>query len=219
MRTIPFVTSLSKSLIAPLAAFGALGLAAALLLAGLDSATEDRIKAERRDHALRAVSSMLDAVGYDNDLLESGQEVDIHHLGDVRIYTARLQGRPTAIVADVTTPGGYSGDIRLLVALDTEGSVLGVRVLEHRETPGLGDRIEREKSDWVEQFGGKSLGSPPADKWAPDRRGGEFDTVTSATISSAAVIDAVRRVLQALQSNRDEWLAGPDVTDTWNAHD
>lgn len=203
----------SKSLVAPLAALGALGLSAALLLAGLNSVTEERIAAERRDHALRGILSMLEGVDHDNDLLETGRRIDIGGLDAVRVYTARRQGRPEAYVADLTTPDGYSGDIRLLVAIDAVGSVLGVRVLEHRETPGLGDRIERGKSDWLKQFEGKSLASPPADAWAPDRRGGAFDTVTSATITSTAVINALKRVLEAFEANRDTPFAGMEDTD------
>ncbi|WP_376697187.1 RnfABCDGE type electron transport complex subunit G [Wenzhouxiangella sp. EGI_FJ10305] len=180
-----------------------LGLAAAILLAGLDQLTRERIADERKQRALSAVSAMLSGIEYDNDLLEDTTSLSVPELADpVTIYRARLRSQPVAAVMDVVTPAGYSGDIRLLVAADIEGTVLGVRILEHRETPGLGDKIERGKSDWVEQFEDTSLENPPAKDWAPDRRDGAFDTVTSATITSAAVIDAVKRVLRAFESSK-----------------
>lgn len=193
----------SRPLTPALAVFAGLGLVAALLLAGLNALTEERITDERRDHALRAVSAMLPAGSYDNDLLDTEAPIEIRGLEEATTYTARLSGNATALVFDIVTSNGYSGDIRLLVAVSAEGVVLGSRILEHRETPGLGDRIERDKSDWLAQFDGRSLGRPPAEEWAPDRRGGAFDTVTSATISSSAVVDAIKRVLLTFESRGD----------------
>lgn len=182
-----------------------LGLAAAVLLAGLDQLTRERIADERQQRALGAVSAMLSEVDFDNELLDDTTRLNIPELGaPATVYRARHAGEPVAIVMDVVTSAGYSGDIRLLIAADIEGTVLGVRVVEHRETPGLGDKIERRKSDWIEQFDTRSLGEPPTEDWAPDRRGGAFDTLTSATITSAAVIEAVRHALEAFDDNRDE---------------
>lgn len=196
------------ALLRPALLLGLLGLAAALLLGGLNRLTEDRIVTERQQRALGAVSAMLEPGSYDNDLLADRIEMAVTALSQpARVYRARSDGEPRAAVFDVTTEEGYSGPIRLLVAVDVEGRVIGVRVLSHRETPGLGDRIERGKSDWLTQFAGKSLGNPPAVDWAPDRRNGEFDTVTSATITSSAVIDAVKRVLQTFESNRKKLFA------------
>lgn len=197
-----------KSFATTLLIFGALGLAAALILAGLNALTEERIDNQRREHALRAVASMLEPGSYDNELLDDTVRLPIQGLPEAAtVYRARLDGQPRAAVIDLTTPEGYSGDIRLLVAVDLEGTVLGIRVLEHRETPGLGDKIERSKSDWLEQFRGKSLTNPDPAGWAPDRRDGAFDTVSSATITSGAVIAAVKRALQAFESSRDNLFA------------
>lgn len=203
-----------QSMTSALGVFAALGLAAALVLAGLDALTEARIEAERREHALRAVSAMLKPGRYNNELLDDTARLPIQGLGEpATVYRARLDNEPTAAVIDVTTSEGYSGDIRLLVAVDPDGKVLGIRILEHRETPGLGDKIERSKSDWIEQFEGKSLQNPPAQDWAPDRRDGAFDTVTSATITSAAVIDAVKRVLRTFESNKKKLFATTENTE------
>lgn len=182
-----------------------LGLAAAVLLAGLDQFTREQIADERQQRALAAVSAMLSEIGYDNDLLDDTARLGIPGLAEPAVvYRARQDGKPVAVVMDVATSAGYSGDIRLLIAVDIGGTVLGVRVVEHRETPGLGDKIERRRSDWIEQFDGQSLSEPPAEDWAPDRRDGAFDTLTSATITSAAVIEAVRHALEAFDANRDE---------------
>ena len=102
----------------------------------------------------------------------------------------------------VTAPDGYNGDIRLLAAIDVTGTVLGVRVVSHRETPGLGDPIEVERSDWVLGFTGKSLLSPQGKSWAVKRDGGEFDQFTGATISPRAVVKAVHNTLLYFKTNQ-----------------
>lgn len=182
-----------------------IGLAAAAILAGLNELTHDRIEDEEQTHALGAVSAMLAGDTYDNALLDDTTRMSVRGLPEpATVYRARLDGEPVAAVIDLITPEGYSGDIRLLVAVDMAGAVLGVRVLEHRETPGLGDKIERRRSDWIEQFAGRSLGDPGPGDWAPDRRDGDFDTLTSATITSTAVIDAVKRALESFESQKSE---------------
>lgn len=201
------------SILRPAALLALLGLAAAVVLGGLNALTEERIASESRKRALAAVSAMLEPGSYNNALLEDSTRARVGDLPEpARVYRARLDGEPVAAVFDLTTPRGYSGPIRLLVAVAASGRVIGVRVLEHRETPGLGDKIERGKTDWLEQFEGRTLRDPPADDWAPDRRDGAFDTVTSATITSAAVIDAIKRALQAFESNEEELFASPKST-------
>ena len=178
-----------------------IGLVSALTLAGLDQLTGERIAREQQTRALSAVSGMLADRDFDNNLLEDWIELPIEGFEQpATAYRARLAGEPVAMVIDVTTPRGYSGDIRLLVAVDVDGTVRQVGVLEHRETPGLGDRVEARRSDWLEQFPGRSLRDPEPDGWAPDRRGGDFDTLTSATITVAAIVEAVKRTLQVIEA-------------------
>lgn len=176
-----------------------IGLVAATLLAGVDRLTQDRIAAERERHAQAALVALLPPNSFDNLPRQEAITIEPGTYGSpMLVYPARMGDELTALIADVTTPAGYSGDIRLLVAVDPAGVVIGVSVLEHRETPGLGDLIERRKSDWIEQFSGRSLDDPPDEGWAASRRGGEFDTLTSATITTQAVVRAVRRSLEAL---------------------
>ena len=192
-----------------------IGLAAAIVLAGLNELTGERIEQEQQKRALAAVADMLPTDSYDNDLLEDSIKASINGFGrDATIYRARLSGEPIAVVIDVTTPRGYSGDIRLLIAVNVDGTVSRVSVLEHRETPGLGDRIEPRRSDWLRQFVGRSLKDPTPDGWAPDRRGGEFDTLTSATITVAAIIEAVKRALRTFEADKGDLFADMNPSDT-----
>jgi Na+-translocating ferredoxin:NAD+ oxidoreductase subunit G len=189
----------------------AVGLVAALILAGLDRITRDRITLEQDRRALAALTQVLPATSFNNELL--GDWIDITIAGlerPARVYRARLDGQPAALIVDLTTSRGYSGDIRLLVAVTTDGTVIAVRVLEHRETPGLGDRIEERRSDWIRQFRDRRLGNPSPEQWAPDRRGGDFDTMTNATITASAVIDAVRLALEAVEAEGDGLWGGGD---------
>jgi len=191
-------------MIRTLLTLGLIGLLAAALLSGVHLATRDRIASEQQRQALATLNQLVPEAEYDNALVEDRFSAWISGLSaPSTIYRARMDGEPVALLADVITTDGYSGDIRLLVGLTPQGEVIGVRVLEHRETPGLGDQIELNRSDWIRQFDGKSLGEPPAQAWAADRRGGAFDTLSSATITSSAVIEAVQNVLAWYAANRD----------------
>ena len=97
---------------------------------------------------------------------------------------------------------GYNGNITLLAGINRDGSLRGVRVVSHKETPGLGDAIEAEKSDWIRAFSGRSLRDPAAEQWTVQRDGGEFDQFTGATITPRAVVNAVRMALEYYEANR-----------------
>jgi electron transport complex protein RnfG len=112
-----------------------------------------------------------------------------------------------AAVFSVVARGGYAGDIELLVGVRADGRVAGVRVVEHHETPGLGDGIEADKSDWIRGFDGRSLGDPPREDWAVRRDGGDFDQFTGATITPRAVVEAVRDTLIYFEDHRDQVFA------------
>jgi len=186
-----------------------LGLVAAVLLSGIDRLTRERIASAEQRRALATLTELVPAARFDNDPLFDRIEQRIGGFEEPAvIHRARRGDEPVALIFDVTTGRGYSGDIRLLVALEPDGTVQGVRVLRHRETPGLGDRIEIERSDWIRQFAGRSLDDPPPQRWTSSRRGGDFDTLTAATVTTDAVVDAVRRVLlEADDETRDLWRA------------
>jgi len=112
-------------------------------------------------------------------------------------------GSTSAWVFEVSADG-YSGPIRLLIGLRPDGTLTAVRVLEHRETPGLGDGIEASRSDWIRRFAGLSLGNPPAEEWALHRSGGRFEQFTGATITPRAVVRAVKSTLIYFAAHRED---------------
>ncbi len=172
--------------------------------------TKDRIAQAYVAERLKQINEILPGDRYDNDLLSDVIVIPAGELCekvDVTVFRARKQGRDVAAIFETTAPNGYSGPIRLLVGVNADGSVAGVRVLEHNETPGLGDHIELRKSPWVLGFNGKSLGNPPLARWAVKRDGGDFDQFTGATISPRAVTQAVRNALLYFAQHRDEIFA------------
>ncbi|MGG4607127.1 electron transport complex subunit RsxG [Providencia sp. Me31A] len=141
---------------------------------------------------------------YDNDLTKECYLVHNEEiLGNKqprRLYIARKNGEPIAAALETTALDGYSGAIHLLVGADFDGTVLGVRVTEHHETPGLGDKIETRISDWITYFSGKKIASDNDPKWAVKKDGGEFDQFTGATITPRAVVNATKRTAVFMQS-------------------
>ena len=115
------------------------------------------------------------------------------------VYRARLAGHPVAAIIESVAPDGYSGSIRLLVGVTPDGRLLGVRVLQHHETPGLGDAIEERRSDWIRSFEGRSLRDPPLARWKVRKDGGDFDQLTGATMTPRAVVAAVRNTMLFVQ--------------------
>ena len=128
------------------------------------------------------------------------------------VYRARQGTQSVAVLFPVVAPDGYSGDIRLLVGIQANGELAGVRVLNHRETPGLGDAIETRRSDWIKQFAGLSLNAPPASAWKVRKDGGEFDQFAGATITPRAVIKAVRKALVFFEQNQATLFADTPAT-------
>ncbi len=120
------------------------------------------------------------------------------------IYRVFAEHEPVAALFAVTARDGFSGPIRILVGIEVDGTVTGVRILQHRETPGLGDKIEPARSDWVLQFDGRSIGDPVATGWAIEVDGGEFDQLTGASVTPRAIIKAIRDTLIYFETHQDE---------------
>jgi Na+-translocating ferredoxin:NAD+ oxidoreductase subunit G len=169
------------------------------LVAVTQALTKERIAANEREATLRTLREIIPHEDVGNDPIEDQIRVsDSDLLGSLttRVFRVRSKGgRPLALVLDPVVPDGYAGPIKLLVSVLANGSLGGVRVLSDHETPGLGDRIELSKSDWVLDFDGKSLGNPPENKWKVKRDGGVFDQFAGATITPRAVVKAVKRTL------------------------
>jgi electron transport complex protein RnfG len=200
------------------AARAALALAAAAtvavgLVALVHDAAQPSIEAARRDQQLARLTSVLGDIRYDNDPLTDTMVLEDPELfgdaGPATVHRVRLGGRTVALLLEVPAPGGYSGTIALLVAVDPSGRLLGVRVTAHRETPGLGDFIEERRSDWIRRFDGRSLVAPPVARWRVRKDGGDFDHYTGATITSRAVVEAVRNALLLVARHREALDAQP----------
>jgi len=181
----------------------------AVIGSGLVAFTHDNTAAQiaenQRRALLRSLNELIPKDQYDNDVY--ADILYVHNselLGTdeaVPVYRARKGGWPVAVVLAPVAPDGYNGNIRLLVAVRLDGTLAGVRVLAHRETPGLGDNIEADRSDWIRGFTGKSLNNPKQDRWKVKRDGGAFDQFTGATITPPAVVKAVKNTLSDYRAN------------------
>lgn len=189
------------------AALALVALLATALLALVHQLTRERIAEQERRAVLQQLGEIVDQRRYDNPLHEdlfTFQDESAFPGGQtVTAYRARREGRPVAVILRLAAPDGYNGRIHLLVGIDYDGRLCGVRVTAHKETPGLGDGIETAKSDWIHRFDGRSLADPPPDRWAVAKDGGAFDQFTGATITPRAVVAAVRRSLAYFAANRD----------------
>ena len=198
---------------------GALGLVAILgtaLLAGVHDLTAERIAEQERRVVLEQLGQVLPAEQYDNtlqdDLFFLSDELHFPGGQQVTAYRARKQGAPVAVILRFSTSSGYNGNIGLLAGIQTDGRLTGVRVTTHKETPGLGDAIEVEKSDWILAFNDRSLQNPEKNGWAVKRDGGAFDQFTGATITPRAIVNAVHAALEFFNDNREMLFEHPAIS-------
>ena len=183
-------TMQKHGLILALFAAGSTGLTAAI-----NQLTKGTIDEQAALQQKQLFDQVLPAELYNNDLQKSCYQVTAPALGKGvhHLYIASKDDRPVAAVIEATAPDGYSGAIQLLVGADFKGTVLGTRVTEHHETPGLGDKIELRLSDWITRFSGKIIHGADDSHWAVKKDGGDFDQFTGATITPRAVVNAVKR--------------------------
>ncbi|MCG8370009.1 MAG: electron transport complex subunit RsxG [Proteobacteria bacterium] len=167
--------------------------------------TGERIAANEQAWLERSLQPALSGLFFDSGVSESKLTVPAPHdlpgSGEAAIYRVYSAEAPVAALFVVSARDGYAGAIRLLVGVDVDGVVTGVHVLAHRETPGLGDRAETSRSDWVRQFDGRSFGDPRIENWKIRRDGGDFDQLTGASVTSRAIVKAVRETLQYFEAN------------------
>lgn len=175
--------------------------------------TADRIAANDKALLEQSLQPALANLFYDSGVSESKLVLRPPHElpgnDEALIYRVYAQDEPVAALFVVTARDGFSGPIRILLGVDMTGVVTGIRILQHRETPGLGDKIEPSRSDWVEQFPGRALGDPDVTQWAIRRDGGQFDQLTGASVTPRAVIKAMRDTLVYFNANREAIFAAP----------
>lgn len=169
--------------------------------------TAERIEINKKEFLERSLQPALAGLFFDTGVTESVLTIPAPHdlpgNDAAIIYRVYAQGQPVAALFVVSARDGYAGPIRLLIGISMDGSVTGIRVLEHRETPGLGDRVEITRSDWALQFDGHSLRDPEPVEWAIKRDGGDFDQLTGASVTPRAIIKAIKATLLYFEANTD----------------
>ena len=176
------------------------------VIAGTYLSTRGLVQDNIRAAEERALLEIIPRDRHDNSMLEDAVALGDDALLGLReprnAYRAKQNGEVVAVILPATARDGYTGDIDLIIGVNRDGSVAGVRVLSHRETPGLGDQIDYKKSQWVDGFIGRSLLNPKAEKWTVKKDGGVFDQFTGATITPRAVTAAVKRSLEFYAQQR-----------------
>ena len=188
------------------ALLGLFALTGASSLVWVHASTKERIAENERELLLTRLNEIDPAETYNNDLATDTYAVIAPgFLGSneaLQVYRARQYDQPVAAILTAVAPDGYNGAIRLLVGIKLSGEIAGVRVVRHRETPGLGDKIETNRSTWILGFNGRSLDNSKASDWAVKPDGGEFDSLTGATITPRAVVKAVHNSLVYFETNK-----------------
>jgi electron transport complex protein RnfG len=168
-----------------------------LFVSWTQDTTQEKIQYNEEQLLIKRLAELVS--NYDNDILKEkyDQVVTLHGINQtIGIYPAKRNGQTFAYLVEHTYPNGYNGSIRLLTGISVDETLLGVRVVAHKETPGLGDKIETRKSDWIKQFTGLSLSNPTQDNWKVKRDGGVFEAFTGATITPRAIVTASYQVLE-----------------------
>ncbi len=188
------------------------------LLSGAYQWTKPAIEASALEEKMKLLNEVLPVSSYDNDLLADKLTLPPTAVLGLKepstVYRARLAGQPAALIFEAAAPDGYAGKIRLLIALTADGQVVGVRVTQHKETPGLGDYIDPKKdrnkqSPWINQFSGLALATTVDRDWKVKKDGGHLAHYSGATISARAVSKAVHRAVQWAATAQDGLFADP----------
>lgn len=191
---------------------GFAALATIFLVSG-NIATKDAIKARKQEDLLASLNVVMPPALYDNNPLASPLRIPDANEHILTIYRG-TQGDHVSALSWEFTSIGYAGEIHMIMGISPQGKILGVRVLSHAETPGLGDKIEEGKSNWILQFQGLSLGNPPVEGWRVKKDGGQFDSFSGATITPRGVVRGIEENLQFFKTHRDELLNLPSVGNT-----
>lgn len=189
---------------------GLFSLIAGGLLAWGYLSTKEDIATRANEDLQASLNQVIPTQLYDNTLATDTVTINRRDGTPVTVYRARLKGEVTAIAFEVSQPG-YSGIIKLILGLDRDGKVLGMRVIKHTETPGLGDKMELSKGKWILDFDNLSLGNPPIEQWHVKKDGGRFDQFTGATITPRAIVKAIREGLEFYSAQREHIIAAAVV--------
>ena len=178
---------------------------AAALLVTMNLSTKTPIAERQAEDLQTSLAQVVADNLHDNKLLENTVVLKDAAGKEVKIYRGTQAGKVSALVWE-TIGYGYAGEIKIIIAVDPEGKILGTRVLAHKETPGLGDKIEEAKGDWILKFTGLSISNPSDDKWKVKKDGGQFDQFRGANITQRAVVKAIHEALQFFAAHKTELL-------------
>jgi electron transport complex protein RnfG len=184
---------------------GAFCLGFGIVLAISDSITVDDIAARALEDRLNSLSQVIPDSIHDNNLVADAITMKNERNKEITVYRATREGKVTGVAYEIFG-SGYAGEMKLMLGLDAQGKILGVRVIAHKETPGLGDKMEEKKGDWILRFTGLNLGNPPPDKWKVKKDGGQFDQFAGATITPRGVVDAIRKGLELFAANQAQMM-------------
>jgi electron transport complex protein RnfG len=211
MRLTDIKSALFKNALRTAAIMLAFAFIGTLLLASVFDVTRAPIEASEKAARLSLFKEILPAENYDNDLLASQVMIAPNALLGNRLPSianvAKQQQQTAGVILEAIAHDGYSGDIKLLIAIRADGSISGVRVLAHKETPGLGDYIDIAHGNWIKLFDNESLEKTAAEKWQVKKDGGQYDYMVGATITPRAVVKAVKQALQFYQQNKQTLFA------------
>ncbi|MFZ2971648.1 MAG: electron transport complex subunit RsxG [Ferribacterium limneticum] len=186
------------------------------LLSGAYLWTKPAIEASATEEKMKLVDEVLPRTEYDNALLADTVALpatpELGLKDPTTLFRARQGGQPVALVFEAVAPDGYAGKIRLIIAMRANGEVAGVRVTQHKETPGLGDYVEIKKDKnkarpWITQFNSMSLAKVADKDWKVKKDGGQIDYHAGATVTPRAVSKAVLKAVQWAEANRDRLFA------------
>lgn len=210
---------MSKSIIKHGWLLGAFALATSGLIAMTHYLTKDRIAEQERATLLATLNKIIPIDSYNNELSTDCVLVShplLTNKNPVQLYRARLDGNPVALATEVISPDGYNGNIKMLVALLGNDTIGGIRVLSHKETPGLGDKIEERVNPWITQFGNIPANNVYESIWAVKKDGGQFDQFTGATITPRAVLSGMKNAVSYMQQEWESAFTDVDATHTGN---
>ena len=189
----------------PAIVLGAFSLVFGIMLAITGSLTASAIVDRAMEDRLNSLAQVLPANLRDNNPVTDAVNLKNAEGKEILVYRAMKEGKVTGVAYEIQG-SGYAGSIKLMMGMDLEGRLLGVRVTSHKETPGLGDKMEEKKGDWILRFTGLSLGNPPLEKWKVKKDGGQFDQFAGATITPRAVVGAVRGGMEFFASNKAQMM-------------
>lgn len=184
---------------------GAFCLGFGVVLALSDHITVEDIAARALEDKLNSLAQVIPSSIHDNNLVEDSIVMENQSGKEITVYRATKAGKVTGLAYEVFGVG-YAGQMKIMLGIDTEGKILGVRVISHKETPGLGDKMEVKKGDWILRFDGLFLGNPPIEKWKVKKDGGIFDQFTGATITPRGIINGIRGGLELFAAHKDKMM-------------